>query len=64
VLGFWTPLKGNGIWIGLSTGLGVVAVLMTWRWVARERLGLTRGKIPFRNTTRAAVPMVGPGVVP
>lgn len=39
-LGFWTPLAGSGIWIGLATGLAVVAVLMLWRWSQRERLGL------------------------
>lgn len=39
-LGFWTPLAGSGIWIGLATGLTVVAVLMLWRWSQRERLGL------------------------
>ncbi|MEJ0012058.1 MAG: MATE family efflux transporter [Bauldia sp.] len=41
VLGFWTPLAGRGIWIGLATGLAVVAVLMTTRWARREKLGLT-----------------------
>ncbi|RDJ23119.1 MATE family efflux transporter [Bosea caraganae] len=39
-LGFWTPLAGSGIWIGLAIGLAVVAVLMLWRWALRERLGL------------------------
>lgn len=39
-LGFWTPLAGSGIWIGLAIGLAVVAVLMLWRWWRRERLGL------------------------
>lgn len=39
-LGFWTPLAGSGIWIGLATGLAIVAVLMLWRWRRRERLGL------------------------
>ena len=41
-LGFWTPLQGRGIWIGLATGLAVVAVLMTVRWSRRESIGLTR----------------------
>jgi MATE family multidrug resistance protein len=41
-LGFMTPLAGRGIWIGLAIGLAVVAVLMLWRWWARERLGLLR----------------------
>ncbi|AMJ59128.1 MATE family efflux transporter [Bosea sp. PAMC 26642] len=39
-LGFWTPLAGVGIWIGLATGLGIVAMLMLWRWWQRERFGL------------------------
>ncbi len=40
-LGFWTPLAGVGIWIGLVVGLAIVAVLMLTRWWRRERLGLT-----------------------
>lgn len=40
-LGFWTPLAGIGIWIGLAVALLIVAVLMLWRWHARHRLGLT-----------------------
>ena len=39
-LGFYTPLQGTGIWIGLAIGLTVVASLLTWRWIARGRLGL------------------------
>lgn len=39
-LGFGTNLAGSGIWIGLAAGLGVVAVLLTVRWMRRERLGL------------------------
>ncbi len=41
-LGFFTPLEGTGVWIGLATGLAFAAVLLTWRWMARERLGLVR----------------------
>jgi MATE family multidrug resistance protein len=39
-LGFFTPLGGLGIWIGLATGLVVVAALLLWRWTGRARLGL------------------------
>lgn len=39
-LGFGTALAGTGIWIGLASGLSIVAVLMLWRWHRRERLGL------------------------
>ena len=31
-----------GIWIGLATGLAVVAVAMLWRWSRRSRLGTLR----------------------
>ena len=43
VLGFYTPLKGLGIWIGLAVGLIVVASGLLWRWQSRERLGLLPG---------------------
>jgi MATE family, multidrug efflux pump len=39
-LGFGLGWQGVGIWIGLATGLAVVAVLMNARWLRRERLGL------------------------
>lgn len=42
VLGFATPLRGVGVWIGLATGLTVAAILLLRRWMMRERLGLTR----------------------
>jgi MATE family multidrug resistance protein len=41
-LGFFTPLAGIGVWIGLAIGLVFSAVLLTWRWARRERLGLVR----------------------
>ena len=41
LLGFWTGLAGEGIWIGLATGLAVVSAMLTVRWIRRERLGLT-----------------------
>ncbi|MEO0870981.1 MAG: MATE family efflux transporter [Pseudomonadota bacterium] len=40
-LGFYTPLEGIGVWIGLATGLLFAAILLTWRWSRREGLGLT-----------------------
>jgi multidrug resistance protein, MATE family len=39
-LGFGTPLRGSGVWLGLLIGLVVVSVLLSWRWRARGRLGL------------------------
>ena len=38
VLAFYFGFAGDGIWIGLSTGLGVVAVLLLGRWLRRDRL--------------------------
>jgi multidrug resistance protein, MATE family len=38
-LGFWTPLGGVGVWIGLATGLAVVAILMLMRWIGKECQG-------------------------
>ena len=40
LLAFPMGLRGVGIWLGLATGLGVVAVLVVFRWSRRERLGL------------------------
>ncbi len=40
-LGFFTPLEGTGVWIGLATGLFFAAVLLIWRWSRRETLSLT-----------------------
>jgi MATE family multidrug resistance protein len=39
-LAFAADWQGTGIWIGLAAGLGVVAVLMLWRWRRRDALGL------------------------
>lgn len=39
-LGFYTPLEGTGVWIGLAIGLVFSAALLTWRWARREKLGL------------------------
>jgi len=38
VLGFFTPWRGTGVWIGLASGLLVVASLLLWRWVKRDAL--------------------------
>jgi len=40
ILAFPMKMAGVGIWLGLATGLGVVAVLLVWRWARRERLGV------------------------
>jgi MATE family multidrug resistance protein len=40
VLGLYTPMRGLGVWVGLMTGLVVVAGLLLWRWKHRARLGL------------------------
>jgi MATE family multidrug resistance protein len=40
-LGFFTPLEGTGVWIGLATGLFFAAGGLLWRWARRDRLGLT-----------------------
>ncbi|HEY5723392.1 MAG TPA: MATE family efflux transporter [Allosphingosinicella sp.] len=39
-LAFGLGWEGVGIWVGLATGLAVVAVLMLARWIRRDRLGL------------------------
>jgi MATE family multidrug resistance protein len=40
-LGFFTPLEGAGVWIGLAAGLFFAAALLLSRWSRRDRLGLT-----------------------
>lgn len=42
LLAFRTDLAGVGLWWGLASGLGFVAVVLTWRWHMRDRLGLMR----------------------
>jgi MATE family multidrug resistance protein len=54
LLGFAAHLGGVGIWIGLSAGLAVVAVLMTTRWIMRDRLGLTTRPAPDQGSAAAA----------
>ena len=39
-LGFGLHWGGIGIWVGLASGLAVVAVLMLARWLRREQIGL------------------------
>lgn len=46
LLAFRFGFAGSGIWIGLFTGLAVVAVLLLYRWLQRDRLGLTTGYRP------------------
>ncbi len=45
-LAFWFGFDGNGIWIGLCTGLAVVSVLLIYRWLQRNRLGLSTAYRP------------------
>lgn len=39
-LGFYTSLEGIGVWIGFAVGLSFATVLLTGRWLMREKLGL------------------------
>ncbi len=39
-LGFFTPLEGLGVWIGLAAGLVFASALLLTRWHRRDRLGL------------------------
>jgi MATE family multidrug resistance protein len=45
VLAFHFGFEGAGIWIGLSSGLAVVAVLLLVRWLRRDQLGLTTDRV-------------------
>ena len=40
-LAFGADWRGVGIWAGLAAGLAAVAALMMWRWLRRDRIGLT-----------------------
>ena len=39
-LGFHTSLEGIGVWLGFAVGLTSATLLLTGRWLMRERLGL------------------------
>lgn len=36
--GFWLGMDGAGIWLGLVCGLAMAAILLTSRWLRREKL--------------------------
>jgi multidrug resistance protein, MATE family len=42
LLAFRFGFAGVGIWTGIVSGLGAVGIVMTGRWVLRERFGLLR----------------------
>lgn len=43
-LAFYQGWRGAGIWVGLTTGLAVVSVLLLTRWLRRGELGLEAAK--------------------
>jgi multidrug resistance protein, MATE family len=47
ILAFWADMGGVGVWIGLSGGLAVVAVLLVLRWMARGRI---IGRMPAQTS--------------
>lgn len=48
LLAFPLGLEGVGIWLGLASGLGAVAVLLVVRWSLRDRLGLMQRQSDFK----------------
>jgi MATE family multidrug resistance protein len=46
LLAFRFSFEGSGIWIGLFIGLAVVAVLLLYRWLQRDRLRLSLAYTP------------------
>ena len=44
-LAFSQGWNGVGIWVGLASGLGIVAILMLVRWSMRARLGLLPSEV-------------------
>ena len=53
-LGFYTPLEGLGVWIGLLVGLVVVSAGLLMRWLMRDRFGLRPVHAYERNFVPAA----------
>ena len=53
-LGFLTPLRGLGLWIGLATGLAVVSALLLARWLGKLRRGF------FETGAEAREPALSP----
>jgi MATE family multidrug resistance protein len=47
-LGFRTPLRERGLWLGLVAGLAVAAVLQTWRVTVRLRRDVQRVSVETR----------------
>jgi MATE family multidrug resistance protein len=45
-LAFPLKMRGVGIWLGLASGLAVVAILVLIRWMRREALGLLPNSAP------------------
>ncbi|MEM9779706.1 MAG: MATE family efflux transporter, partial [Pseudomonadota bacterium] len=43
ILGFVLDFGGQGVWGGLAIGLTAAAVLLTWRFMRRDALGLMQG---------------------
>lgn len=43
ILGFVLDFGGQGVWGGLAIGLTAAAVLLTWRFMRRDALGLVQG---------------------
>ncbi len=46
LLAFPLGMRGAGIWLGLSIGLAVVAVLLLARWLRRDRITVPAGALP------------------
>ena len=53
-LGFATPLRGVGVWIGLATGLAIVALLLGARWLGKARRGFVAPQ-PHQGATQAVI---------